>query len=131
MKNKYSVFVDGSYKDGKAGIGIVVKKNRRLIRQKRYRLTNCISPHHAEKAAVVVGVEALKKIGSSPKRSTVYTDCQSVVQNLGGELNGIQVTWIPRELNEAHDMSVIGRTMTWWSTSKYRNFEKLNGQNYL
>lgn len=131
MKNKLSVFVDGSYKEAKAGIGIVVKRNNSVIRLKRYRVTNCINPHHAEKVAVIVGVEAVLENGTNPKRSAVYTDCLNVVKEFDGKLHGIPVIWIPRELNEAHGMSVIGRTMTWRSTSRYRNFEKLNGKNYL
>lgn len=131
MRNKLSVFVDGSFKENKAGVGIVIKRNHSVIRQERFRLTNCTAPHQAEKVAVMVGVEAVKKSGYSPKRSAVYTDCLSVVNQLNGELDGIRVVWVPREANEAHGMSVIGRTMTWWTTQKYRNFKKLNALTYL
>lgn len=73
----------------------------------------------------------LIKAGLNGKKSVVYTDCLGVVEELGGKLNNVSVAWVPREMNEAHGMSVTGRTMTWWSTSKYRNFEKLNGNLYL
>lgn len=131
MRNKYSVYVDGSYKESRAGIGIVVKKNHSVVRQKRYRVTNCQTSQQAEKIAIHIGVEALLKIGSSPKRSVVYTDCLGVVKELNGELQGIPVVWVPRESNEAHGMSVIGRTMTWHSCKKYKNFQKVNADDYV
>lgn len=110
-KNKYEIYVDGSFKNGIGGVGLLIKKNNSTLRAERIKVMQCKNPHQVEKGAVIMGVDAIKKCGCSPKRAVVYTDCLNVVKELDGLLDNIEIKWIPRELNEAHDMSIIARNL--------------------
>ena len=116
-KTRLEIYVDGSFKDGKGGIGFFIKRNGKFDRQMRFKLSNCTDAYEVEFLAVTKGIE-YSKGKASPHYTIVYTDCLNVVKHLNGKLNEIEVRWIPRELNEAHDMAIRGR-LTKKETKRY------------
>jgi len=106
---KLEVYVDASVKNNVAGIGLVIKRNGKLYKELRTIVKKCSNIHKAEEMAIFRGIELIKKNGTSPKKCKIYTDCKSLVDKNKGIIEGIIIEWIPRELNEAHDQSVLGR----------------------
>lgn len=108
-KRKIEVYVDASVKDGKAGIGLIAKRDDKIFKTLRLMVNGCNKSHEAEEIALLKGVEFIKRNGNSPKRCVIYTDYKAMAIKYNEGIDGITIKWIPRELNEAHTQSIFGR----------------------
>lgn len=83
-------------------IGFVIHKNgqeiKRVVQDVPYP-DNIIS---LEKRAVRECWEELKRLGYNPDKCTIYTDCRHAPQ-------AAPATWIPRDLNKAHEVVRLSR----------------------
>lgn len=101
------VYVDASYKDGKAGIGIYIDDLNDTTFQ--IYLDECEGSTQAELIAILKGIEIVKRLGRSLCEIKVMTDSLGLVIKYGGYISGVKTEWIPRRYNLAHYSSVKAR----------------------
>lgn len=94
------IFVDASFKNGNAGIGIVIKDKNKIIRKQWYRVLNCRNHMDAERMAISFFTEKFKH-NISYKKTTLYTDCKNLLFQFKD--SHFDVKWIPREENTEAD----------------------------
>lgn len=109
------VYVDSSFKNGIAGIGIVLDCKGKIT-AKEYVLYNCETSNMGEQVAILKGIEYVKTIEKDLNKIILYTDNLGMFKKYKGNVQGVEISWIPRERNLAHEYSV---------TAKKRNRENV------
>lgn len=105
---KLEVYVDASYKNGIAGIGIITKTKNRIV-EREYIYNNSVNSNQAELLAIVQGIKVAKRIEKNWENIVIYTDSLGLTKKYNGYINGVDVVWIPRDSNIAHNNSVKAR----------------------
>jgi hypothetical protein len=69
------IFTDGSKIGDKVGAGLAIYKDKRLVRQYKYRLQNHCSNNQAEQIAILKSLEQLPSLADQTNRIVaIYTD---------------------------------------------------------
>lgn len=117
------LYVDASVKNGVAGVGITDGKEFNV----RYTFP-MDSSFEAEKMGIVITINYLQSRGIKTNEVTLYTDCQSAYNLVKDIRLGINLQWISRDYNLAHDIANEAR-LGLNGTKQYKNFlalERLN-----
>ena len=69
------IYRDGNKICGKVGAGVVIYKEKTLVRQCKYKLQDCCSNNQAEQIAILKSLELLPTLdGHNPRTVAIYTE---------------------------------------------------------
>lgn len=125
-KGRVKVFIDGSFKDGRAGIGIKVVHGKEVFFEFFRRVDGCRHGFDAERMALIEAMKLFKP-ETYATNIQIYTDAKNLLHYLEID-ERINLEWIPRAENLAHDLSVRGRNNKVVRSKRLQNL-RLNSLN--
>lgn len=102
-RGREEIFVDASYRDGLAGIGIWVPRRRIALAIK----VDAVSSMEAEILALLAGAMLAKRMKA--KRPVIFSDCKSAVRTATRHLNITRMRGLRRKLSHLAELSTEHR----------------------